>query len=137
MPPLLSGRRSTGAVLVLSGVPSPVRSALHWGCTGTEWCPPSRVRSALHWGCKRGRLEAVRLLLAAGADSTVTNNSGQQPAELTKNRQILQLMGERALITERRLQRVPTAGTVYRPQRALTMTACFLWDVRCALLRLF
>ena len=25
------------------------------------------VRSALHWGCKRGRLDAVRLLLDAGA----------------------------------------------------------------------
>ena len=51
-------------------------------------------RSALHWGCKRGRLEAVRLLLGAGADAGVTNSAGQQPAELTTNRHILQLMGE-------------------------------------------
>ena len=36
----------------------------------------------------------MRLLLAAGADASLANSTGQLPAELTKNRHILQLMGE-------------------------------------------
>ncbi|XP_037081713.1 ankyrin repeat domain-containing protein 40-like [Pollicipes pollicipes] len=49
--------------------------------------------SALHWGCKRGRLEAVRILLDGGADITANNNAGQVPAQLTSNSDILRLMG--------------------------------------------
>ncbi|XP_043237777.1 ankyrin repeat domain-containing protein 40-like [Amphibalanus amphitrite] len=67
--------------------------------------------SALHWGCKRGRLEAVRLLLAAGADVSVTNSSGQQPAELTKNRPILQLLGVEPTEGESPPDVSPAAGT--------------------------
>jgi ankyrin repeat protein len=40
--------------------------------------------TALHWACERGRGEAVRALLTAGADPTVTDNEGRTPRAIAE-----------------------------------------------------
>ncbi|KAJ2853799.1 hypothetical protein GGI22_004725, partial [Coemansia erecta] len=41
-------------------------------------------QTALHWACVRGNLDAIELLVRAGADTTIKNNKGQTPLEVCK-----------------------------------------------------
>ncbi|KAJ2530981.1 hypothetical protein EV175_007260, partial [Coemansia sp. RSA 1933] len=49
-------------------------------------------QTALHWACVRGNVDAVDLLVRAGADATVKNNKGQTPLDVCKNDSVRTLL---------------------------------------------
>jgi len=42
--------------------------------------------------CQQGRIEIVKILLAHGADTQITNNRGRKAADLTRSQEIKDLL---------------------------------------------
>lgn len=84
------------AMLAVSGVEGAAAAA---GCGALEM-RDSRGRTPLHMACEHGRSEAVRALLAGGANANATDRNGFQP--LHKCAQAGSLDSARALLFERR-----------------------------------
>ena len=50
--------------------------------------------TALHWAAASGQVEAVRELLAAGADATIRDDLGEDPAAVTEYSEIRRMLQE-------------------------------------------